>query len=376
MKIVIVTETFLPATDGIVTRLTKAIDYMTRCGHEVIVIAPDMGDMPTNYQDAKIYAMPARKFSVYKQRPWPLPTRLVKDILMDFQPDIVHAVNPIALAASGVKYAIDLQLPLICSFHTNLADSLERYHLSLLKPLLWAYLRRMHNSAPINLVTSQAMFDLLHDHGIKGLELLPIGVDLEKRDPKYYSDSMRSILTNNQPDKKLLIFVGQLAAEKEIQTLKPLLDKRDDVCLAIIGDGSDKKKLEAIFKDSQTVFTGLLDGQQLSAAYASADAFVSPVISETLGTEIIEAMASGTPVIAAESKPALEQITPHRNGLIYQRANIDSLIACVDILAEEEAIKKMTAGGRVFADRFSWDNASAAILEAYEKTIDYNYVAE
>lgn len=377
MKIALVTETFLPSTDGIVVRLTKAVDYMMEQGHEVMVIAPDVGEVPTDYHGAKIYALPAKTFFFYKQRPWGLPTSKVGKLFKSFQPDIVHAANPFSLAASAVHYAKKYDIPLICSFHTNIPNYLSHYGFEALEPMVWSYLRKLHNEAANNLVTSDAMYDLLHDQGIQGLEVLPKGVDLDHRHPSFYSESMRHRLMGGEVDKKLLIFVGRLAAEKNIQSLKAMIDQRHDVRLALIGDGPEKDKLEKLFADTPTVFTGFLHGEELSQAYASADAFVFPSRSETLGLVITEAMASGTPVIAAYSEPTAEQISHMDNGLMFDGSDLPSLDQCIDYLDQGGLMADIADQGREYAMQFSWDHASEAMVQAYQDTIiysqDYHY---
>lgn len=372
MKIALVTETFLPSTDGVVTRLTNAVDYMVGNGHEVIIICPDIEGIEEEYNGAKIYPMPAFTFFFYTQRAWSLPSLKIKDIFEEFQPDIVHSVNPISLAASGVHYAKKLNIPLICSFHTNTPKYLDHYNFSFLKPHIWSFLRDLHNSAKINLVTSEAMYNLLEENGIEGLRVLPIGVDTINRNERFYSEKMRIKLTDGEVDKTLLIFVGRLAPEKEIESLKELMESRDDIRLAIIGDGPSRTDLEELFKDTNTVFTGFLKGEELSEAYASGDAFIFPSVSETLGLVITESMASGTPVIAAYSEPTIEQIKDRENGLIYQKNSLSSLNACIDSLKDLELYEKIKTNGRKYSESFSWENASRAMLNAYEETLEIN----
>lgn len=369
MKICIVTETFLPATDGIVTRLTKAVEYMTRMGHEVLVVAPDIPGLPSEYEGATVVGTPAFTMPVYKQRKWAVPTPQVKKLFEAFEPDVVHAVNPATVTLSAIYYAKKMGIPLICSFHTNLPQYLDHYKLSFLEPIVWRLLKYFHNQAPINLVTSDAMYNLLKEHGIHGLRVLPKGVDLDKRHPKFYDEATRLKLTNGNPSKTSLIFVGRLAPEKEISSLRPLLDKRDDLVLTIVGDGPIKAQLEKEFQGTQTHFTGFVHGEELSKIYASADAFVFPSETETLGLVITESMAAGTPVIAASSPPSLEQITDGENGLIYEQKDLQNLQDCIDRLENQAFLKQIQEKGRQYAEGYSWDNASKAMLDAYYETI-------
>lgn len=376
MKIAIVTETFLPSTDGIVTRLTKAIDYMLEEGHEVIVMAPDVGNMPHSYRTARIYPMPSKNFFFYKHRPWGVPSTKVGKLLQFFEPDIVHVVSPFSLGVAGVHYAKKYDIPLICSFHTNIPHYLGHYGFEAFETIVWKYIVKLHNEAKVNLVTSEAMYDLLDEQGVHGLEILPKGVDVENRHPSFYSESMRERLTEGEVDKKLLIFVGRLAPEKNIASLKEILSRREDLRLAIIGDGPSKEDLEETFAGTPTAFTGFLHGEELSKAYASGDAFIFPSKSETLGLVITEAMASGTPVIAAYSEPTAEQITHLDNGFMFDGEDLPSLDEAVDFIDQKGLMAEVSENARDYAEQFSWENASAAMVEAYEKTLVLNGVYE
>ena len=110
---------------------------------------------------------------------------------------------------------------------------------------------------------------------------------------------MRSMLTGGEPEKPLLLYVGRLGAEKNIQMIKSVLEARPDARLAIVGGGPAEADLRKTFEGMPVVFTGLMRGEALSRAYAAADVFVMPSESETLGFVVLEAMASCVPTVSA-----------------------------------------------------------------------------
>lgn len=370
MRIMIATETFIPSTDGVVTRLTYAAKYLSARGHDVGIICPHIEGVPLDHGGARIFPMPARTFAFYKERAWSLPTKQVEACLRFFKPDIVHAVNPVSLVASAVHYAKKLSIPLICGYHTNVPDYLDVYHFGLLKPLCWWYLRQLHNSAPINLTTSKAMKNLLESKGIQNVRVLPIGLDENMRSPKFKNAEMRSFLSGGEVNKKLLLFVGRLAPEKDVESLLPLIKENQNLRLAVVGGGPLEEELREKFACTPTVFTGFLKGEKLAQAFASADAFIFPSTSETLGLVLTEAMASGIPVIAADSPPTVEQIIDGENGLIYQKEHHCSLEACIKKLEDTPLIKKLVKNGQKFAKQFSWDRVNQTMLDAYEETLN------
>ncbi|KGX91485.1 glycosyltransferase family 4 protein [Pontibacillus marinus] len=367
MKIAIITETFLPSTDGVVTRLTEAIKYLRKHNHEVIVICPDLGT--TEFEGAIIEGVKASKLPFYRSRPFALPNKRVKDLLEKHQPDLVHVVNPAMLGVSGVKYASKLNFPLLASYHTHVPKYMDYYNLYPFKPILWWYFKRLHNQAELNLCTSQAVKNELDEHGFNNVHVWKRGVAIDRYNPSYYNQEMRSRLTNGETDKKLLVFVGRLAPEKEIHKLKPLLEERSDVRLAIVGDGPIREQLEQKFEGTNTVFTGFLHGDELNQAFSSADAFIFPSITETLGLVILEAMASGLPVIAAKSGPTMEQVDDERTGLLFENEDTSSLITAVEKLEDAELLQSMRENAREEAEKFSWTKPSEQLLEFYEKLL-------
>ena len=187
---------------------------------------------------------------------------------------------------------------------------------------------------------------------------------------------MRGRLSAGEPDKKLLVFIGRLAIEKEIERLLPLVKTRRDVRLAIVGDGPDRARLEKLFANTPTVFTGFLHDRELSEAFASADAFVFPSVSETLGLVILESMASGVPVIAAASGPTKEQIRHLDNGILFEAEDPASLMRAVDALEGTTLVDAIRAKGLAEAREQSWDAASQALLEIYDKAIRIARIAK
>lgn len=367
MRILIATETFVPATDGICTRLAHMTTAMKKLGHEVLVVSPDLGI--SEYQGVPVVAMDSFTFPLYKSRPWGLPSRKMKKVIEDFNPDIVHAVNPFFMVTSAVKYAKKLGVPLMASYHTHMPDYLDHYNMPLLKPLLWDYIRVWHHDADLNITVSESLKEELIEQNIDTYGVLPRGLDLNKRHPKFYDQDLYDQWTFGLEKQKLLVYVGRLAAEKDLDHLLPIFSKRDDICLAIVGDGPERVNLEEVFKGTKTTFTGFLKGDDLSKAYATGDAFIFPSISETFGLVISESMASGVPVIAAENGPTLEQIVPGQTGMIFQPGDTASMMEALKILDNPLKLKEMSLKARREAEKYSWENATQALLNYYEETI-------
>ncbi|WP_173916384.1 glycosyltransferase family 1 protein [Halobacillus sp. Marseille-Q1614] len=367
MKIAIITETFLPSTDGVVTRLKEAIRYLRQQDHEVVVIAPDLG--VTEYEGAIVEGVKATTMPFYRYKQFSLPQKKVKTLLEKHDPDLVHVVNPAIVGVSGVYYADKMGYPLIASYHTHVPKYFEYYKLYPLIPACWWYFRKLHNYAHLNLCTSKATQKELNAKKFHNVHVWDRGVAIDHYHPRHRSEKMRERLSGGEPNNKLLVFVGRLAAEKEIDKIKPLLEQREDLSLAIVGDGPEKESLEKSFAGTKTTFTGLLHGEELAQAFASSDALIFPSITETLGLVILEAMASGLPVIAAKSGPTMEQVEDGKTGLLFENENTDSMISAINRLENKELYEKLCYNARIEAEKFSWQKPSEQILEFYYQTL-------
>ena len=368
MKIMIVTETFLPSTDGIVTRLTACIRWLHRDGHEVQIIAPDLGIY--EFDGAPVKGVPAFAFPFYRSKKFAFPNRIVKKYMADFDPDIVHVVNPAVVGYSGVTYAKNLDIPLIASYHTHIPQYMSYYRLGKLNWLMWWFMKKMHNQADLNLCTSQTVLEELTEKGFERMQVWKRGVDTEQFHPKQFSTDMRSTLSGGQQDKILLLYVGRLAAEKEIEKIRDILMESDRFCLALVGDGPHRKQLEKYFAGTRTVFTGFIHGQKLASAFASSDAFVFPSTTETLGLVIMEAMASGLPVVAAESGPTKEQVTDRRNGLLYNSQDPESFKDTIRQLEDGSFRRQLAQQAVAEVAELGWAAAAEQIRDLYRQVAE------
>jgi glycosyltransferase involved in cell wall biosynthesis len=367
MRIAIVTETFLPNTDGIVTRLCYSIRWLRKEGHEVLIVAPDLG--VTEFEGAKVIGIPARPLLLYRDKKFARPSRKVGKVLKQFGPDLVHVVNPALLGVSGIYYSKLKKWPLVASYHTHLPKHAEYYHLPFFKPILWWYFRLLHNRADLNLCTSQSVRKDLEKQRFRNVHVWDRGVDTSRFHPDYYDENMRNRLTNGQKSKTLMLFVGRLATEKKIEKLRDCLIQHQECCLAIVGDGPHRAYLEKYFRGTNTVFTGFLHGEELSRAYASSDIFVFPSKTETLGLVILEAMASGLPVVAAQSGPSSEQIEDGVSGLLYDPDIDNDLVHTVMKLKNRRLRDSISKKAREISAHLGWAGQSKQLLQFYRQVL-------
>ncbi len=368
MRIALFTETFLPKVDGIVTRLKHTVDHLQRLGDQVLVISPDGG--LTEYKGARIYGVSGFPLPLYPELKLALPRPAIGEQLERFQPDLIHVVNPAVLGLAGLFYSKTLNIPLVASYHTHLPEYLQHYGLGMLEGLLWELLKAGHNQARLNLCTSTAMMQALTEHGIERVDLWQRGVDTETFQPHLASPDMRSRLTQGSPDSPLLLYVGRLSAEKEIERIKPVLAAIPNARLALVGDGPHRQNLEKHFAGTPTHFVGYLQGQELGAAFASADAFVFPSRTETLGLVLLEAMAAGCPVVAARSGGIPDIVDDGVNGFLFDPTDDNGAIAATQrLFANPEERETLRRNARREAERWSWSAATQQLQTYYQAVL-------
>lgn len=364
MRIALFTETFLPKVDGIVTRLCHTVEQLQRHGDDVLVFSPEGGI--TEYKGAKVCGVSGFPLPLYPELKLALPRPAIGQALREFQPDLVHVVNPAVLGVSGIFFAKLWNIPLVASYHTHLPQYLQHYGLGMLEGLLWELLKAAHNQALLNLCTSTAMIEELAAHGIERLDLWQRGVDTEVFQPHHASRSVREVLSQGHPDAPLLLYVGRLSAEKEIEQIKPVLESIPGARLALVGNGPHRAALEAHFAGTPTFFAGYRMGKDLAAAFASADAFIFPSRTETLGLVLLEAMAAGCPVVAARSGGIPDIVQDGVNGYLFDPKDDQGAIAATHrLIANTQERDLLRQNARREAERWSWSAATQQLRGYY-----------
>lgn len=366
MRVAIVTETYLPFTDGVATRLLATLAELARLRQDVLVLAPDGG--PASYAGFPVVGFPGRPFFVYpdKRVIWPRPRML--GLLRRFHPDVIHTVNPAVFGAGAAIAAKVLGVPLVASYHTHFAHYARHYGYGALQRPIWAYMRMLHNQAAINLCTSAATQEELARHGFRRLRLWPPGVDTRLFRPVPPDPALRLRFTGGVPGRTVLLYVGRLASEKGIERLLPLVREDAGLNLVLVGDGPARARLQELFAGTPAVFTGYLHGEDLVAAYAAADAFIFPSTTETLGLVVLEALACGLPVLTARAAPAAALVG--QAGLVYEPRDPASLADTLHRFRTEPGLReRLAAAARSQRPAAGWEGPTRTLLACYEEAI-------
>lgn len=372
MRIALLTETFLPKFDGVVKSLCHLLDHLADKGHESLLLAPE--GSPSHYAATPVVQMKSQRLSFYPEFRLVLPAQDISPELDEFAPDLIHLVSPFSLGLLGAKYARKKNIPLVASYQTDLPGHFERWGVGFLSQSVEKYLYWLHKQAQLNLAPSQVTQRELIQKGYPNVRLWTRGIDSTLYHPNRYDKDMRDFLSDGSSDATLLLYIGRLSREKRVEMLRPVLDAVPNVRLAIVGDGPFREDLERIFKNAPVTFTGYLFGEELAMAYASADIFVFTGANETFGNVILEAMASGLPVVAPDSGGVMDMVKPYETGILFETENQQSLVNAVQLMVVSRGLREQTCiAARQMALRFSWEDILNQLMADYEEVIDtYN----
>jgi glycosyltransferase involved in cell wall biosynthesis len=374
LKIAIFTDTFIPQVNGVartVGRLAKVLaEYNISC----MVLAPDTG--LEGDQEYRVNFSPGFDLPVYQECKVAIPaySAICREV-EKFKPDVVHLVTEFSMGLCGLKYASSHNVPKVSSYHTNFPQYLSYYRMNFLTNWVWKYMRWFHNHCQINYCPSQATLKLLEKEGIANLDIWGRGIDTAlfsplKRDP-FFKDLL------GVQGETVLLYVGRIAPEKDldilINAMRIINNVRSDIHLVIAGDGPQAAFLRRDAPPNVT-FTGYLYGEELARVYASCDIFVFPSTTETYGNVVLEAMASGLPVVGAFSGGVKENLVNGFNGLACRSRNIMDMVTAIIELIENGGLRKTLAlQARSYTLNKSWEKVFDKLIDGYFEVADkYN----
>ena len=334
MRIVIVTESFLPDTNGVSNSIAQIIKH--RGEHKLLVIAPGAG--ASCYAGVPVVRVPRLQITPF---PVGLPVGVLKAI-KDFQPDIVHAASPFVLGAAGVFAAKRLNIPVVGVFQTDVAGFATRYRLGWLQHAAWQWLRFVHNHCDRTLAPSTATIAALTNRDFKNVHHWGRGVDTTLFHPDKRTGSLG------------VGYVGRLAPEKGLHRLTGLP-------VTIIGDGPMRSELEHLLPTAR--FLGKLRGEELARELANLDVFIHPGEFETFCQTIQEAHASGVPVIAVNAGGPQDLVTPATGLLIDAPSFTADLPQAIDYVLRHR--EEMAVAARASVAGRTWDKVVAELFEHY-----------
>ncbi len=262
---------------------------------------------------------------------------------------VISTPGPVGLTALAAGRL--LGIPLAGIYHTDFPQYVRLMTQDeALEQLTWRYMHWFYDQMQTIYVPSEYYRRHLIENGFdaRKLQLLRNGVDTErfspaKRDPQYY----RRL---GAASGFVYLYVGRVSREKNLDQLLDsfvrLRSQGPAADLVIVGDGPYLEDLRKRYRRSDVLFTGFLDGEALTQAFASADAFVFPSTTDTFGNVVLEAQASGLPTIVSNQGGSAEVVDHRRSGLIFDAADPDALLAAMECLRRDDALRTCVPGPR------------------------------
>jgi glycosyltransferase involved in cell wall biosynthesis len=370
LKVALFTETFLPKVDGIVTVVCLLLDHLARRGIDSVIVAPRLGQVD-RYNKTRVIGVRGVTLPLYPELKVGPPTLSTYRQLKAFRPDVAHFIHPVLIGTTGMLMAKRMGVPTLASFHLDLARMARHFRLGLLEPIVNKLTSIVFNRADYSLAPSRAVQRDMLNIGVRRVGLWGRGVDAEKFNPRFRNNDMRAALTDGNPGDTILLYVGRLSNEKQIDRIRPVLESVPGTRLALVGDGPARASLQQHFAGTNAKFMGYMTGTPLSEAYASADVFVFPSALETFGLVVTEAMAAGLPVVASRVGGIPDVVSEGETGYTFDVGDVASMIDGVrQIAVSRERISDMGIKARAFAETQTWPALMDEVVDHYVRLIE------
>jgi glycosyltransferase involved in cell wall biosynthesis len=373
LHLALVTETYAPEINGVAMTLGRLVDGLAARGHRITIVRPrQRHESPrftvTRRLAAEQVRLPGIPMPGYPQLRIGLPARRrLRGLWTAERPDLVHVATEGPLGASAISAAHDLGLPVTSSFHTNFDQYTRDYRLGWLKPVVAAWLRRVHNRTLRTFAPTRDLLARLDAEGYANLRLLSRGVDTALFAPTRRDETLRASW-GAAPGELVVVHVGRMAAEKNYPLLFRAFDAVKAVAprarLVLVGDGPMLATYQRQRPD--VVFTGFYTGVNLARHYASGDLYLHASYTETFGNVVTEALASGLAVGAFDYAAAHEFIRHDQNGLVARPGDEAAFIAHAARLAGDADLRaRLAHSARATAARLSWD----AVIDGFARDL-------
>lgn len=381
LRLLMISDVYHPRVNGVSTSIATFRRFLQAKGHTVTLIVPAY---PGHVEsDPDIWRVPSYYLPRDPEDRLLLPTGIMKlrsrIVAGDF--DLIHVHTPFAAHRAGVRLARMLGIPVVETYHTYFEAYLHHYvpllPQSLLKFFARQQTRRQAQQVDRLIVPSSAMRDVMHAYGVNAnVTVLPTGLDLAE-----FTAGDRQAFCHKlgiDPSRRLLIYVGRVAHEKNIELLLEVTDKlrhsHPDVLLVVAGEGPARSHLKAISKQrnlqDHVCFIGYLErGQALWDCYASGHVFVFASTTETQGLVLLEAMAMGIPVVGVPALGARDVLREGAGALLAPAVSEPFAQSVQRLLDDPVLHAQLSARAREYAT--GWSNLAMTdkLLDIYQTLV-------
>ena len=365
MRIAYITQSYPPMVSGAAIFARQLADCMARRGHQVLVIAASDRGTPYRVKNDRLSLLRLRSYPnpMRTGQRFVLPARrAVLHALHNFQPDLIHSHDPFQLGLTGVTHARYANIPVALSIH-QLPWFVASYVPDVaglrghIESALWIYARWLLRKFTFVITPTRTITKIIADMtGVKS-QTVSYGIDLQKFHPRLSSDEETALRARLDLPLKVpvILHVGRLDSDKRAdQAIKAVarVMQNTNAHLLIVGDGRQKTALMRLCKalriEKRCHFPGYISREEsLPEIYRLADLFVTTSEIETQGIVLLEAAASGLPIVAVQATCIPEIVHNGVNGYLTEpNDNITLGNAITDLLMNPDKAKKMGKAGR------------------------------
>lgn len=380
MKILITTDLFTTATNGVVTSVRNLWNELKAGGHEVRILT--LSDTAKSHKDGAVYYIRSIPIGVYPnvRMPTSYRHRLIRE-LIDWQPNVIHSQCEFFTFQYALRISKLTNTPIVHTYHTlyeryvTYVIPFERFGRCAVRFLVKKRLKRVKTVV----VPTRKAEETLRGYGMENkLRVVPTGIDLEQHQrritPAQRAEKRKALgIADGQT---VLLSLGRLGTEKNLEELlhyfSDAIRENDRLIFLIVGDGPAKEQLQklsaALGISGRVIFTGMVQPSEVQDYYQLGDLFVSASTSETQGLTYIEAAANGLPLLCRRDPCLKDVIIQGQNGYEYtcEREFLDALhIAVTDHDWSAAAGKRSQEVAAAF-DRKAF---GAAMEEIYESLL-------
>ena len=373
MKIAMFADSFHPTVDGAVVAMEIAAAGLEARGHKVVVLAPDSDNRVSSPRP--VHYLPARNLKTYPGYRIVISPADMLEYLRKEKVDVIHSHGIASMAILSLTAARALKIPHVLTFHTMANEAVNYYsplpiRQDIMSRMVWIYLRNLLKRPEVVVAPSAPVKEELISNGVvmKSCEVVPTGVDCTRFSPEKYDKKFLDRF--GLGGKRVLLHVGRLSKEKRLDivlnAMAELAPKVPDLRLLVVGKGpaaDDFKSMAQRLRISdRVVFAGFIPDEELPAAYASCEALVIASTFETQGLVVLEALASGTPVIGIRCRAIPEFVQEGKNGCLF---DLETCADAVQRCLVRSGSMKISAVSS--AREFSIDSSAARLERVYER---------
>jgi len=365
------TDTFYEV-NGVAGTLKKQISAALKAGKNYTVITCTAEDPPhspgvRNFKPISTYEVP-----VYPEQKLYYPPFLeMLDYCYRERFTHIHCATPGPLGLVALAIARVLRLPILGTYHTALPQYAQYLTDDVsVAEMMWKYVIWYYDQMDLIYVPSVSTAAELAAKGIAGskIKIFPRGVHTDLFNPSRRNGCLARYGVD--PGTVKLLYVGRVSKEKNLELLvrafKRLAMAMNNVSLVVVGDGPYWEEMREALRGTRSVFTGYIEGEALASVYASADLFVFPSTTDTFGNVVLEAQASGIPVVVTDTGGPQENIVPEKTGVVVKGNDEQSLFEGIRrMIADPGRLKAMGREAREYAETRTFDLAFESTWKLY-----------